>query len=101
MADSEWNYMLQSSKIVVKELPSSAPFWAVPFSFFPDDNPYYRCEYYRFRSPMLFSAQTHQGESFTVSTARVEWSDAGDAIVYLDDVQILECNAKGYWSKAP
>lgn len=100
MESSEWTQMFQKSKIIVRKLPSSAPFWAVPLSFLPDDNPRYRCEYYRFGSPILFSAQTYQGESFTAQTARIEWDDAGGATVYLDNDPVLKCDSQGYWIKA-
>lgn len=89
--------MGQKSRITVRKMPSSAPFWAVPLSFLPDDNPRYRCEFFRFGS--LFSAQTYQGESFTAKTARIEWDDAGGATVYLDNDPVLECDSQGYWVK--
>lgn len=100
MESSEWGRMLQRSKITVRKIPSSAPFWAVPLSFLPDDNPRYRCEFFRFGSSILFSAQTYQGESFTAQTARIEWNDAGGATVYLDNDPVLECDSQGYWVKA-
>lgn len=100
MESSEWRQMLQNSKITVRKIPSSAPFWAVPLSFLPDDNPRYRCEFFRFGSSILFSAQTYQGESFTAQTARIEWNDAGGATVYLDNDAVLECDSQGYWVKA-
>ena len=99
LATSEWTYML-GKKIIVRKLPSSAPFWAVPLSFLPDDNPRYRCEHYRFGSSVLSSAQTYQGESFTAQTARIEWDDVGGATVYLDNDPVLKCDAQGYWIKA-
>lgn len=100
MAISEWRRMLKTSKVMVKEVPSAVPFWAVPFSFLSDDNLYYRCEYYRSSSATLFSAQTYQGNSYTAQKARIEWNDAGAAIVYLDDIPILKCSPEGYWMKA-
>ena len=95
---SEWAHLLQKSKIIVRKLPSSAPFWAVPLSIFPDDNPRYRCEYYRFGSSILFSAHTFQGESFTAQTARIKWDDTGAATVYFDNDPVLKCDPQGYWS---
>ncbi len=92
--------MHKKSKIIVRKLPSSAPFWAVPLSIFPDDNPRYRFEYYQFGSSVLFSAQTYQGESFTAQTARIEWDDAGGATVHLDNDPVLKCDSQGFWTKA-
>jgi hypothetical protein len=100
MQSSEWGRMYKESKITVRRLPSSAPFWAVPLSFLPDDNPRYWCEFFRFGSSILFSAQTYQGESFTAQTARIEWNDAGGATVYLDNDPVMECDSEGFGSKA-
>lgn len=100
MESSEWGQMLQKSQITVRKLPSSAPFWAVPLSFLPDDNPRYRCEFFRYGSSILFSAQTYQGESFTAQTARIEWNDKGGATVFLDNDPVLKCDSQGYWIKA-
>lgn len=96
----EWKQMRQHSRITVRKIPSSAPFWAVPLSFLPDENPRYRCEFFRFGSSILFSAQTFQGESFTARTARIEWNEAGGATVYLDNDAVLKCDSQGFWVKA-
>lgn len=100
MATSEWAQMLKKSRIVVKKIPSSAPFWAVPLSFLPDDNPSYRCECYLYGASVLFSAQTYAGESLTAQTARIEWDNKGSATVYLDHNPVLKCDSQGYWTKA-
>lgn len=96
---SEWRRMLQHSRITVRKIPSSAPFWAVPLSFIPDDSPRYRCEFFQFDSSILVSAQTFQGESFMARTARIEWDESGGATVYLDNDAVFECDSQGFWTK--
>ena len=95
MASSEWN----SEKIIVRELPTDAPLWAIPLSLLPFDAPYYRCEFYRFGSSTLFSAQTFRSGSFTAQTSRVVWDDKGTATVYLDDDPVLKCDMRGFWKE--
>lgn len=99
MAKKEWRQMLHAPVILVRQVPSSAPFWALPFSLLPDANPYYRCEFYRAKSASLYSAQTYQGASYTANAARIEWDASGVAIVYLDEDPIFECSADGFWRK--
>lgn len=100
MSSSNWGIDPVKSKIIIRKIPSSAPLWALPLSFLPDDHPRYRCEFYRFSSPLLFSAQTYQGESFTARTARIDWNSTGVATVFLDNNPVLKCNPQGYWYNA-
>lgn len=96
MAHSEWNYMMRSSEVKIRRLPSSAPLWALPLSLLPEDNALYRFEYYRFRSHALYSAQSFVGESFVAQSAKIVWAE-GEATVYLDNDPIFRCDSNGFW----
>lgn len=98
LSSSNWNRQDRHYKIEVRKVPSSAPFWALPLSFIPDDNPFYRCEHYRFDQNTLYSAHTFQGESFTANSARIQWNEQGGAVVYLDQDPVLKCDEAGFWS---
>ena len=100
LRDEEWQNMLNKSRIVVRQLPSSSPFLALPISFIPDENPQYRCELYRYGTNIMFSAQTFSGDSFRAREADIEWDGQGGGVVYLDKTPVLKCNSQGFWSKA-
>ncbi len=89
--------VLHKAKIIVRKLPVSDSFFAVPLYLFPDDSPRYRVECYQFGSPILYSAHTYQGASFIARTAQVEWDAAREATVYLDSIPVLKCDSQGYW----
>jgi hypothetical protein len=100
LRDEEWQNMLNKSRIVVRQLPSSSPFWALPISFIPDENPQYRCELYRYGTNTMFSAQTFSGDSFRARDAHIEWDGQGGGVIYLDKIPVLICDSQGFWSKA-
>ena len=85
--------------IIVRQMPSSAPFWAVPFSFLSEDNPRHRCELYTYGSKVLVSAQTYSGKSYVAQTARVAWEPSGAATVFLDEEPVFALDEYGFWTK--
>lgn len=98
LVSGTWVNHSHSYRIEVREIPSSAPLWALPLSLIPDENPFYRCEYYRFDERVLYSAHTFQGDSFNANSGRIEWDEQGAAIIYLDLDPVLGCDDAGFWS---
>lgn len=85
-------------EIRVKKVPSAAHWWALPFSFIPDESPCFRCEFFRVGSNLAFSSQTVQLTSFeTVSKVSINWTKQGEAVIYFDSEPVLKCDAKGFW----
>jgi hypothetical protein len=85
-------------EIRVKKVPSAAHWWALPFSFIPDEYPCFRCEFFRGGSNLAFSSHTVQLASFeTVSKVSIDWNKQGEAVIYFDGDPVLKCNAKGFW----
>ncbi len=97
MTKSQQPNTLNPSYIIVRELPSSAPFWAaLPMLLF-DDSPLYRCELYEYGSEEIFSAQSYSAPSFHMARATVRWGPSGTATVYLGDVPVLKIDETGHW----
>jgi hypothetical protein len=85
--------------VIVRELPTSSPFWAVPLQAL-DDNYLYRAEYYAFSSPQIFSCLTYSGRSYKANSARIEWGENGTVTVFLDDNPKVKCDKEGIWEIA-
>ena len=85
------------SHIIVRELPSSAPFWAALPMLLLDDSPMYRCELYEYGSEEIVSAQSYDAPSFHTAKATVRWEQPRTATVYLGDVPVLKFDETGQW----
>jgi len=99
LATSESPFSYMKTEVRVRRIPASAPFWAVPLSFFPPDSPRCRFEYYVAGSALLWSAETIQFESFEKLEARIEWEPPGTASVYLGEKKAFVCDAYVNWIK--
>jgi hypothetical protein len=86
--------------IKVRVIPTSAPVWGLIASRWFSGNPYYRCEYYIFRSSRIHSCQTYRGESYEARSASIRWDQSAGATVYLDEIPVLTCDPHGFWRKA-
>lgn len=84
------------SRIVVRSIPYTAPFWAVFMSFLPDP-PAVRCELYHHGSRRLISAQTVDSpDSVVPHSAEVVWNESGGALIMVAGIW-LEVDKWGYW----
>lgn len=90
---------LASKVIKVRQIPTSAPLWGLFARSLFTENPYYRCEYYAFGSAPIYSCQTYHGESYNAQTANVRWDQAGGATIFLDQVPVFTCDARGFWKE--
>ena len=97
LAASESPFSYVRTEVLVRRIPASASFWAVPLSFFPPDSPRCRFEYYVSGSGLLWSAQTIQMESFETIEPRIDWEPPGTASVYLGGKKVFLCDAYGNW----
>jgi hypothetical protein len=85
-------------KVQVRKVPSSAPWWALPLLFVPDESPSFRCELYQRGSNVLFSSQTIRGVSYSsFDEITIEWRDKAEAIVYFNSDAMLSCDTAGVW----
>jgi hypothetical protein len=83
--------------IVVRDLPSSNPFWAASLgSAFRYH--VYRCEYYSYGMSDFSSSQTYTDRGYRRDGAKIEWHPDNSATVSFSSVPDLSCN-KGWWSK--
>lgn len=89
----------QGAVVEVREVPSNAPWWALPFAFLPQESPTYRCELYRRGSNVIFSSLTIYTYSYNkFRNVTIEWRDGEEAVVYFESSALLSCDAKGAWS---
>lgn len=86
--------------IKVRQIPTSAPLWGLFVRSLFTESPYYRCEYYAFGASSIHSCQTYHGESYNAQAASVRWDQVGGATVFLDQVPVFTCDARGFWKEA-
>jgi hypothetical protein len=83
--------------IVVRDLPSSAPFWAAAFGSLFEYH-LYRCEYYNYGMTAYLSSQTYSNRGYEISRATIAWRSDGSATVSFSTTPDFICS-KGWWSK--
>jgi hypothetical protein len=90
----------RSQEIIrVRDLPSSAPFWAASFGRLGQDH-LYRCEYYNYSMSQFLSSQTYSDRGYLVNSASVSWQADGTATVSLATSPHFTCK-DGWWAKYP
>lgn len=83
--------------IRVRDLPSSAPFWAASFGRLATYH-LYRCEYYNYGMSQFRSSQTYQDRGYVVTGISVAWQPDGGAVVTLGNTSKFTCR-DGWWAK--
>jgi hypothetical protein len=82
--------------IVIRDLPSSNPFWMACITPMLEYH-LYRCEYYRFSASTMFSSQTYNDRGYKKYNPQVQWLPDNSAVVSFQGSPVFTCK-DGWWN---